>query len=157
MATKTHDRIGGIFWLMVGTFTTIHGYSLGLGRMRHPGPGFIFFLAGLGLTVLSVINLGETFIGKPDEGGDKEGPSIWQGIQWQKILFVLVVLSAYAYFFSCAGFTLSTFLLMGLLYKGVEPTKWWIAIVSSLITVLFSYVVFVKWLEVPFPTGFLGF
>ena len=153
---KTHDRVAGIFWLMVGVYTAVDGYRLGLGSLRHPGPGFIFFVSALALSILSLVNLAVTFVAKPKEDGDKESDSIWRGLRWQKILFVLLGAAAYAYFLNILGFLVSTFLLMVLLYKGVEPTRWWIAIVSSLITVLLSYTLFVMWLDVPFPPGFLG-
>lgn len=157
MGMKVHQQIGSIFCLIIGLFTAIHAYRLGLGRLRHPGCGFIFFLAALFLIILSIIDLAGTFIGKPQTDKDKREPSIWRGFQWQKVLLVVGVLSAYIYFLSLVGFWVSTFLLMVFLFKGVEPTKWWIAIVSSLITVLLSYAIFKVWLEVEFPSGFLGF
>ncbi len=152
-----NDRIAGTFWLVIGAYAAIHGYHLGVGRLHRPGPGFIFFLSALALVILSAINLALTFVGKSNEQGKEKEASLWQGIQWHKVLFVLGTLAAYTCFFTHAGFALSTFLLMILLYKGVEYTRWWIAIASSFLTVFVSYVIFVKWLEVPFPTGFLGF
>jgi putative tricarboxylic transport membrane protein len=146
-----------IFWLMIGAYTAIHGYQLGLGRLSHPGPGFIFFVCALALIILGVANLAETHIGKSKKDEQKETYLMWRGVRWRKVLLVLAGLSTYAYIFDIAGFLLSTFLLMVFLYKVVEPTKWWIAIIGSLITVLFSYTVFLKGLRVPFPTGFLGF
>ena len=150
-----HQRIGSIFWIIIGVYVAIHAYSIGLGSLQHPGPGFIFFLAALPLIFLGVIDLSGTFIGRSKR--DKEEEPIWLGVRWQKVLLVLVVLSAYVYLLSVLGFILSTFLLMVFLFKAVEPTRWWIAIVSSLITVLFSYGIFGIWLKVPFPHGFFGF
>jgi putative tricarboxylic transport membrane protein len=154
---KTHDRVGSIFWLMMGIYIAIHSYRLGLGHLHQPGPGFIFFLTALLLIILSAIELARTFIGKPKTYKEKKEVPIWIGLRWQKILLVLGGASAYVYFFNVAGFFLSTFLLMVFLFKGVEPTKWWIAIVSSLITTVLSYGIFKVWLEVPFPAGFLRF
>jgi hypothetical protein len=152
---KMHYRVGSIFWLMIGGYVASYAYQLGLGHFRQPGPGFIFFLAALLLIILGAIDLAGTFVGKPKT--DKEERPIWVGLQWQRVLLVLGGLLAYVYFFNVAGFLLSTFLLMVFLFKGVEPTKWWIAIVSSLITILISYGIFEVWLSVPFPKGFLGF
>lgn len=154
---KIHYRVGSIFWITIGVYTTIHAYLLGLGSMRHPGRGFVFFLAALILVILGAIDLAGTFIRKPKTAKDEyEGP-IWQGVQWQRVLLVLGGLSAYTYLLNLGGFLLSNFLLMVFLFKGVEPTRWWIAIASSLITVLLSFAVFKVWLGVEFPTGFLGF
>jgi len=152
-----HHRVGSIFWLAIGAYTAISAYRLGLGSFRQPGPGFIFFLTALFLIILTAIDLGRTFIEKPKAHKDKKDEPIWLGVRWQKVLFVLVGLSIYIYVFNFLGFLLSTFLLMIFLFKAVEPTKWWISILTSLITILISYGIFQLWLKVPFPQGILGF
>ena len=154
---KAYYGIESIFWLVIGVYTAVNAYRLGLGRFRQPGPGFIFFLAALLLIILSSIDLGMTFIGKPKTDKNKKNEPIWLGVQWQKVLLVLAGLLIYAYIFNYLGFLLSTFLLMIFLFKAVEPTKWWKSILGSLITILISYGVFKLWLRVPFPTGALGF
>ena len=154
---KVHYRIGSLFWLIIGVYTAVNAYRLGLGRLREPGPGFIFFLAALILVFLSAIDLGTSFIGKSKIDKDKKDEPIWLGVRWQKVLFVLAGLSLYTYVFNFLGFLLSTFLLMIFLFKAVEPTKWWKSILASFITILFSYGIFQLWLKVPFPYGILGF
>jgi putative tricarboxylic transport membrane protein len=151
---KVHHQIGSIFWLVVGAFVIIHANQLGLGRLRNPGPGFIFFLSALILVSLAAIDLVVTFFGKAKKEDAKE--PIW-GPRWKKVLLVLGALSVYIYLFNFLGFLLSTFLLLVFLFKAVEPTKWWIAIASSLVTILISYCLFNRWLMVPFPSGILGF
>jgi putative tricarboxylic transport membrane protein len=154
---KTHERAGIIFWLIIAAYVAIHSYRLGIGHLHQPGPGFIFFLTALLLIILSVIELARTFMGNAKSEKEKKEPSIWMGVRGQKILLILCGIAAYIYFFNVLGFLLSTFLLMVFLFKAVEPTKWWIAISSSLITTIFSYGIFQFWLGVPFPKGFLGF
>jgi len=156
MAVNVHRRVGSIFWLAVGIYTASHAYQLGLGRFRHPGPGFIFFLASLFLIILGAIDLTRTFFGEPKKKEEKGEQHIWEGVRWQKVLFVLIGVSIYIYFLELAGFWVSTFLLMLFLYKVVEATRWWIAILSSFITILLSYVIFKVWLDVQFPAGILG-
>src|SRR4030042_2921972 len=141
-----HRWIGSIFWFIIAVYTAIQAYRLGLGSLRHPGPGFIFFLAALFLIILNAVDLAGASIKKSKI--EKREPPMWIGLRWQKILLVLGSLSAYAFSLNLAGFLLPTFLLMVFLYKGVEPTKWWLAIVSSLITVLLSYVIFKVLLDV---------
>ncbi|MFB3883957.1 MAG: tripartite tricarboxylate transporter TctB family protein [Thermodesulfobacteriota bacterium] len=154
---KAHYGIESIFWLAIGVYTAGSAYRLGLGRFRQPGPGFIFFLAALLLIVLSIIDLGMTFIGMYKTGKDRRNESVWLGVKWQKVLLVLAGLSIYTYMFDFLGFVLSTFLLMIFLFKAVDPTKLWKSVLGSLITILVSYGVFKLWLKVPFPTGILGF
>lgn len=152
---KTHQWVGSIFWIMVGIFFAIKAYRLGPGSLDSPGPGFIFFLAALLLIIFGAIDLAVTFKGRSKN--DKDEESVWLGVRWQKVLLILVVLSAYVFFLNILGFFISTFLLMIFLFKAVEPNKWWIAIVASIITILASYGIFKIWLGVPFPSGFLGF
>ena len=153
---KTQSRFASIFWILIGIYVAIHGYWLGLGHLHSPGPGFIFFLAAGLLIVLSATELLTTF-GNAARGEEKGQAPVWLGVQWQKILLVLVAVSAYVYLLNRAGFLLSTFLLMLFLFKAVQPTRWWIAIFSSIVTTTLSYAIFKMWLGVPFPGGLLGF
>jgi len=154
---EIHNRIGSIFWLIIGVYTAISAYKLGVGKFNQPGPGFIFFLASLFLIILSLIDVGVTFTGKPKIDKDKDDKSIWLGVRWQKVLLLLVGITIYICVFNFLGFILSTFLLMIFLFKAVDPTKWWISIFSSLITILISIGLFKVWLKVYFPIGILGF
>jgi putative tricarboxylic transport membrane protein len=154
---KTHQRLACFFWLIVGVYTIISAYQLGLGRMRQPGPGFIFLLAALSLVILNTIDLALSFIAKPKTEKEKRDEPVWLNIRWQKIFLTLIGISVYICAFNFLGFLLSTFLLMIFLFKTVEPTKWWVALTSSLITILISYALFRLWLKVPFPQGILGF
>ncbi len=153
MGSLTQHLAAGLFWTVLGLFTSLHAYRLGVGQLQQPGPGFIFLLSGIGLTVLGVVNL---FITIKEQAGS-EGTPLWRGLKWYKVLLVLVVLTLFGYLLNIAGFLLSTFLLMLFLFKGVEPTRWWVAFGSSVVTVLLSYLIFVKWLEVPFPMKVFGF
>lgn len=154
---KKHYRIGSIFWLAFGIYTAISAYQLGFGSFRRPGHGFIFLLASLFLIILSAIDLGWTLIANPKTNEGKKEEPLWLGVRWGKILLVLIAIVVYIYVLNFLGFFLSTFLLMIFLFKAVEPTKWWIAVVSSVITIAIVYVVFNLLLQVPFPIGFLGF
>ena len=154
---NNHQRMASIFWLIIGICVAIAACRLGLGRLHKPGPGFIFFITGLLLTLLSIIDLTGGFVKKQIQDKGKKEEWIWKGFRWEKVLLVLGGLVAYVYFFDKLGFLLSTFLLMVFLFKGVEPTRWWVAIGSSLVTTLISYGIFRVWLRVPFPPGIFDF
>jgi len=145
--------MASIFWVAIGIFIVIQAYLLRLGSFHQPGPGFIFFLAGLILTVLSIIDLIVAFF---EKSKIEKAEKVWAGVQWGRVLLVLGVLSAYLIFINALGFLVSTFLLMVFLFKGIEPTKWWIAVISALVATLVAYCLFRVWLGVPFPRGLLG-
>ncbi len=154
---RTKDLIGSLLWLLAGCYVAIHSYRMGLGRLHQPGPGFIFFLAALLLMILSIVAVAKAIWQKPDAETGKGAPQVWSGVRWKKILLVLGAAAAYVCIFNTLGFVTSTFLLMVLLFKGVEPTRWQIAILNSIVTTLFSYLIFKLWLGVPFPEGILGY
>lgn len=154
---EIHHRVGSIFWLIIGIYFALSAFYLGLGSLRQPGPGFVFFLASLLLISLSTIDLAGTFIGKPKTDRDEKHETIWMGTRWSKVLLVVIGILLYTCVFNFLGFLLSTFLLMVLLFKAVDPTKWFFAILGSLITISIAYCIFKLWLDVPFPTGVLGF
>lgn len=153
----THYRLGSIIWLAVGIYAAISAYRLGFGSFTQPGPGFIFVLMALLLMVLSAIDLGATLIRKEKAGEENPDDILWSGVRWQKVLLLIVGLSVYISVFNFLGFLFSTFLLMLFLFKVDEPTRWWVAILESFITILFSYGLFGLWLKVSFPQGILGF
>jgi len=150
----TNDRLSSIFWFLMGLYVCFHAYKLGLGKLHEPGPGFIFILAGVLLSILSIINLLGTFFKKVKENGTLK--RLWSGLKWKRVFIVLIGLCAYIFFFNLLGFLLSTFLLLIFLFRIGESVKWWIAILTALITVSISYALFKLWLKVPFPKGFMG-
>ena len=156
MKVKTHHRAASIFWLMIGAYIAIHAYQLGLGGFRRPGPGLVFFLSAVLFIALTAIDFVGTFIGESKKDKESADRPLWVEVRWQKVLLVLVGLLVYTYVFNVAGFMLATFLLMVFLFKAVDPTKWWVAIAGSVITIIFSYLVFEIWLQVPFPKGVFG-
>ena len=149
--------VGSLFWLLIGILTIIGGYHLGLGRVNKPGSGFIFFWAAFLLIILSTIDLAGTIFSKAILEKYKREPPIWTGGRWKNLVMVFLSLVGYIYFLEILGFRISTFLLMIFLFKIVEPTGWFTAIFSSLITVSISWLLFYFLLNVPLPTGLLEF
>lgn len=146
-----YPTLASILWVLLGVYVALHGYHLGLGRLRHPGPGFIFFTAASLLILLGLIDLAGHF--KAGKAKKETGAPV----RWRKVLFVIVALGAYAFLLNSLGFLLATFLLMIFLFKAVEPMKWWLALAGSACTTLAAMGIFKLLLDVPFPRGPLGF
>jgi len=53
------------------------------------------------------------------------------------------------------GFILVNFLLLVVLFKAIEPQRWSVAIFSSALVTLVTWVFFAYWLEAQFPPGIL--
>ena len=145
----------GVFWILIGIYVVFHSWRLGVGRLNHPGPGFIFFLVSLFLVILGSIDLCGALI--RNSKIRQEEPPLWAGLRWPKVLLVMAVLCAYVFFLNTLGFMFCTLFLMLILFKAIEPMKWWLAIAGSVITIMVSVGIFQVWLKVPFPKGFVGF
>jgi hypothetical protein len=59
-------------------------------------------------------------------------------------------------FFNQLGYPLSAFLLMALLLRILGVKKWAINLPLSFVTAAISYFLFVQWLKIPLPKGWIG-
>jgi putative tricarboxylic transport membrane protein len=144
--------IVNIFWLVLSTAVCVESWSLKVGGLHNPGPGFLPFYTAILLGLLALISLLQTL--KESEGSASE---IWGGIQFGKLAILLGTLFLYVFLLDRLGFLLGTFLLLLVLFRIVEPYGWKTILLSSLLTIGGMYLFFVILLESRLPRGFLGF
>jgi putative tricarboxylic transport membrane protein len=146
------DLMSGIFWLLFSVFATVGSYRLGLGNLAKPGSGLLPFAASCVLGLLSLTLALQALRSKR-----AKGEALWPTrTGWLKVILVLVSILIYATALEKLGFPLSTFLLLLLLLKTIEPQPWLTSILFPLLVVAAAYVVFNLWLKVPLPSGLLG-
>jgi Tripartite tricarboxylate transporter TctB family len=150
---KTHDQGSSLFWLLLSVAIFIESLRLGIGTARNPGMGFMSFGASGLLGILSIILFLQTSFKK---GTSKVAP-LFFGTLWKRVVFVLISLVLYSRLLPVAGFLISTFLLMTLLFWILERKKVWRVFVSSILTTGITYYVFSILLNCQFPSGLLGF
>jgi hypothetical protein len=150
---RRYDFLSGLFLLVLSAVTCMMAYRLGLGDVHNPGPGLIpigvaalLFLMSVGLVLRSFFEA----IKAPQK---KE---VFKGMERKRVVLVLGSLLGYGITFNTLGFNICTFLLMVLLLGVVGHQKWWLTLVISIFTVLCTYLIFVAWLECPFPRGPFG-
>ena len=83
--------------------------------------------------------------------------SLWSDVYWKRVLYVALLMLAYAVLLTKLGFLVDTFLLMVFLLKSGDPIKWPTTIFVGALTAGFAYVLFGIWLKVPFPAGVWSF
>jgi putative tricarboxylic transport membrane protein len=149
---KRRDLISSLFWLAVGALIAYLGYDLELGTLNEPGSGFMFFWVGL---IMIGLSLGIFIQALRKEGTAGELKSLWAGVQWKKVVYVLAALVLYAWAFLSLGFILCTALLLIFLFKVVEPQRWSVAIFGAVLSALTGYMVFNLWLGTQLPRGIL--
>ncbi len=148
---KKSDRYTSVIYAAFGLYIAFEGYRLELGTFRAPKPGFMVFLAGITLWMLSMVQLILSF----PAGKTEKQTTWWKDRQWQKVVKLTAALLLYASVLRWLGFLLSTILLLFVLFKGIEPQRWQVALGFSLITSVTCYLVFGVFFELRFPEGIL--
>jgi len=147
------DLIGGIFWLLLSIVAIMESYRLNLGSWQKPGSGFLPFLAACFLGIFSII----VILGARLSRKKVEEREVWPNREgWPKAAFVFIILLAYTLGLEKVGFMVTTFLLVLLLLKTIEPQSWMKSLLFSFSVVFISYIIFHTWLKVPLPSGLLS-
>jgi hypothetical protein len=124
--------------------------NLGISNLRNPGPGFFPVVLGSILGLLALFLMCTTIFQRKTE---EPFPGIWYGLRWHKTILVLVSLTIYVFLLEPLGYLFSTLLLMIYLFKGIEPQKWWVALVGAILSSTVTYVLFKVFLQVQLPQG----
>jgi putative tricarboxylic transport membrane protein len=142
------EAIGSLFWLAVGVFFAVGGILLKLGTLRNPGPGFLPLMMASLLVAFSLF----VFV-----RGLVEPGKVLRGVQWRSQAVLVVSVLLYGLLLGFAGFLLSTFVLMfvvfGLFFEGMR--RWPKVLFYAAATAVIGWLVFSVALKVPFPRGTL--
>ena len=146
------DRISGTFWFLFSVFIGYQSYRLGLGTLRMPGPGFLFFWTAVFIAALSLIDMWRS-LKQAGEEEAKEGTAGRSNVT--KVVLVLLSLFLYVVLIERLGFVLVTLLLFLFLLAVVEKKKWSFAVLISVIVTALCYLVFETALKSQLPKGLL--
>lgn len=153
MVKKNHLYIT-LVWIAFGIFFSLYAYTIGLGKLSGPGPGFMPFWVGIIVTGLACYKLIKETLLKKGEAGpvaqsiEKTKKSSFMG----KLILIIAVLLVYALFLETLGYIVTTFLAMMFLLRFAGFTQWVRIIIYSAIIVGVSYFTF-RYLGVRFPAG----
>lgn len=149
------DRLSSLVWFALGAGSIYAAVGLGVGTPGQPGSGFVPLTAGAFICVMAVLVFLQSFqLGQHARRGLA---SLWQGVLWRRSLAVGVLTLAYILALETLGFTLTGFLLLVVIMRGLERISWQKTLVISIVTLAVSYVVFKIFLKATLPTGMLGF
>lgn len=146
------DRLSGGFWFAFALLMTFESYRLGLGSLRQPGPGFLFFWAGIILAVMSLLVFLKGKVGKKP-GQAQEGD---RKINIPKIILVLASVFLYAFLMEPIGFIPVTFLLFLFLLGFMERKSLVYTLITSAAVTGVAYMIFQVFLQSQLPKGLLG-
>jgi putative tricarboxylic transport membrane protein len=146
---RVGEVTAALFWLAIALGITWSGHDLGLGSLRDPGPGFMFFWVGLVMTVLSAATV--IAAARTVPGGTADDP--WRGTRWWLVPYVIVLLVLYAWAMPVLGFMTTTALFLLILFTTIDRTSWVTPALAAIIFTAVAYIVFHRALGTQLPAG----
>jgi len=137
------DFWAGLMFIGVGAFFVVWALThYQMGTAVRMGPAYFPVLLGGLLAFLGLLVLLESFV--------LEGPKV-PAFAFRPLILISVACVAYGYLMKPLGLALSTVALVVISAYGGHEFKWKEVIILSLLLVVFSVLVFVKGLTLPFP------
>ena len=149
-----NDQVSSASWFFIGVIIVLASIPYGLGGVHSPGTGFMPFLTGLALCILSII---EFVRATRENRKGKRWKTLFKDLQWDKPLIALAGLLVYALLWNSLGYLIGTALLVGFLLRVIYPQKWLVVILGAILSSSLSYIIFQIWLEAQLPRGILDF
>jgi hypothetical protein len=148
------EAIGGILIFLFGAVTAYFSLSIPLGTFRAAGSGLFPLGLGILLMGLSSALLVKAYVqGKPIR--EKKPHSEVPRSAKQVILFIGAIALA-TLLFKELGYPLMWFLLLFALLRILGVRRWAYNLALSLLTATGAYFLFVLWLQIPLPKGWIG-
>ena len=140
--------------LLFGALTALASLQLPLGTLHRPGSGFFPLILGLLLMGLAAGHLVQAWRSTPSRVDAAPAPA--EGGSVGRVLLFLGAMVLGTALLEVLGFPLVAFLLMlGLLeILGIRRRR--DSILIALCTAVAAYVLFVQWLKIPLPKGWIG-
>lgn len=151
---KRDEAIGATLILLFGAVTVYFSLRMSIGTFRAAGSGL--FPLGLGILLMG---LSIAFFVKAGVRGlpigKKKPPSEVPRSTQQVILFMGAILLA-TLLLKELGYPLVSFLLLLALLRILGERRWVYTLSLSFLTATGTYVLFVLWLQIPLPKGWIG-
>ena len=146
------DRVSGALLLVFGI-----GFAVGARRYPYwtphgPGSGFLPLWLGLTMAVLAAALL----VGATRRTGPG-GAWLPGGRAFTRLVVVVVATALFIWLMPWLGMALGTFLVLVALLRFLEGHGWGTTLGVAVATTTVNWLVFMYWLNVPFPIGVLGF
>jgi putative tricarboxylic transport membrane protein len=149
------ETIVGAVIFLFGGITALLSLRMPIGTFRIAGTGMFPLFLGILLMILSGAFILKIFFQGKKEQVEKEA-SIESSESPIQLIFFLGTMALATLFFNQLGYPLTSFLLMAALLRILGIKRWGLNILISVVTAVGSYFLFVKWLDIPMPKGWIG-
>jgi hypothetical protein len=142
-----------------GAVTAALSLQLPLGTLRAPGTGLFPLVLGLMLMGLAAGNGVQLFLARPrpEQPPTAPAPQPKRDGATQRVVLFMGACALATALLATLGYALVSFLLMFALLWVLGVRKWHVVGPVALGSAVACYFVFVQWLKIPLPSGWLGF
>lgn len=150
-----NDVYGGVLIFIFGALTVALSLGMPIGTLRSAGPGLfplslgvlLMLLAG-GFTLRSLL---------PNRGTQgATAASAKPGGSARPVIGFMAVIGFAAGALEYLGYAPTAFLIVWALLQILGPRKWGGNLVIALASGAVCHIIFIRWLQIPFPQGWLG-
>ncbi len=149
------ERVGSLFWFVLGAAAFYGSLDLGLGSMGQPGSGFLTCVAGSFVAVMALIVFVQSY--RADPSGQKRLSALWQGLRWQRAIAIVLMVILFIQVFEILGFFICSFFLLFSIMKWLEGLSWKTSLLVPACTIVGTYLLFKIILKISLPAGIFGF
>jgi putative tricarboxylic transport membrane protein len=147
------EAAGGLLIFVFGAVTCYYSLKMPIGTFRAAGSGLFPLCLGILLMALSFAFVLMLFFQKR---GQVKPSSTGNPALATQVLPFLGVIALATLFFDKLGYPFTSFLLLLALLRILGMKKWAWNVLLSLSAAGISYVLFVQWLKIPLPKGWVG-
>jgi putative tricarboxylic transport membrane protein len=152
---KREEIIVGIVIFLFGAATVLLSLRMPIGTFRVAGTGMFPLILGILLMILSGTFVSKIFL-QGKERQVKEETSIESSESPRALILFLGTMVLVTLLFNKLGYPLSALLLMLALLRILGVKRWTLTLPLSFMTAVVCYFLFVHWLKIPLPKGWLG-
>jgi putative tricarboxylic transport membrane protein len=150
-----NDALGGVLVFLFGVLTVCFSLSMPIGTFRTAGPGLFPLCLGLILAVLSAA-FTLPAVSRRRRIERQEGPASGVPGSAPGVLGFMAAIAVAAGFLELLGYAPTAFLVVLALLQILGGRYWCRNLIIALAASTVSHFLFVRWLQIPFPQGWLG-
>lgn len=151
---KRMSFIGEVSLFLIAIYVFVESSKLRIWVEGGPGEGFFPLILSLFLGTMSGLSLlkayfNKSWIRQPDQ-------MIREPIKLKNLVVYILAISVYAIILNPLGFIISSILVLSFILRFAEGEDLLTISLVNVGTLIFSYILFERWLKVSLPKGILG-
>lgn len=155
MVHKKNEALVGVLVFLFGALTAFLSLKMSIGTFRAAGSGLFPLCLGILLMALSGSLVVRVMLQDARERGGMAAPAGIHGSVRQVALFMGAIVLG-TFLLTTLGYPLTFFLLLVALLRILGMKGWFRNVLVSFLAAGLSYFLFVQWLKIPLPKGWIG-